>query len=405
MLIALISAAQISGCAQKLSSSARGPQGAATATPPIPAPVAPAPAVAPPSPPESKVPAPSPAEVATTEGRTKVALLVPLSGANASIGRAMLDAGNMALFDVSGDVALLPRDTGSAPEIARVAAERAVADKAALILGPVFSTSVLPVHGATQATDINVITFSTDTSVAGGNVFVLGFLPAQQVDRVIAFARSRGMTKLAALVPDNAYGVAISTEISALRDRLAMPPPRILTMDRAPRAQIESLGQDPPEMLLLALGGEQLRALGDSLAALKAAHPLIQFLGTGLWDDPAVAEVRAMAGAWYAATLPGGFSAFDGRFMQTYNYHPPRIASLAYDAVALAAAIAKGADGNPRPFTRDVLLQPSGFLGMDGAFRFLPSGLSERNLAVLSVAADGPQVVDPPPSSFEILGQ
>jgi hypothetical protein len=170
------------------------------------------------------------------------------------------------------------------------------------------------------------------------------------------------------------------------------------------KAQLDSLASDPPDMLLIAVGGDQLRTLAGPLGDYLAQHPA-QLLGTGLWDDSSLGQITTLVGAWYPAPLPGGFAAFDKRFQQTYNYHPPRIASLAYDSVALAAAIAKGAPGNPKPFSKDVLSQPNGFLGIDGGFRFLSSGLSERNLAVLAVNANGPDIVDPPPPTFERLGE
>jgi ABC-type branched-subunit amino acid transport system substrate-binding protein len=334
-----------------------------------------------------------------------VALLVPLTGPNNSVGQAMLDAANMALFDVSTDIALLPRDTGSTPDGASAAAAKALADGAGLILGPVFSASVPPVRDAVAGSAISAIVFSTDATVAGGNVFVMGFLPAGQVDRVVGFAKSRGMTKLAALVPDNPYGVAVSAEISLLRTQLGLPAPRVLTLSKDVKAQLDSLADDPPQMLLVALGGDQLVSLAPAIGDFAAAHP-VQLLGTGLWaDDPAVAQTPALAGGWYASPVPGNFNDFAVRFQQIFNYRPPRIATLAYDSVALAASVARSAAGNPNPFSRDILLQPNGYIGIDGGFRFLPTGMSERNLAVLGVAASGPTVIDPPPPSFEKLGE
>jgi ABC-type branched-subunit amino acid transport system substrate-binding protein len=334
----------------------------------------------------------------------KIALLVPLTGPNRPIGQAMLDAGNLALFDVSGDFAILPRDTGSTPEGAGAAAAKAVADGTGLILGPVFGNSVASVRAETEAADVPVVAFSNDASVAGGPVFIAGFLPTEQVDRVVSYAHSRGLTKLAVLVPDTAYGTAVSTEIGALRDRLALPPPRIVTLTANPKADLDTLAQDPPEMLMVAVGGDQLRTILAVLGDFRAAHP-VQLLGTGLWDDPSLAQIPVLTGAWYAAPIPGNFERFAGRFQQTYNYRPPRIASLAYDAVALSAAIIKGAPGNPRPFSRDVLTKPNGFLGIDGPFRFLDSGLNERALAVLALGPNGPTTLDPPPPGFEKLGE
>jgi branched-chain amino acid transport system substrate-binding protein len=390
---AVMLATQLSGCTP--------PEGQPQAIQAVPPPVI---TPAPLPPPVQEAAAPTPIQ-AVTAGRAKVALLVPLSGPNSSVGQAMLDAANMALFDVSTDIALLPRDTGSTPDGASAAANRAVADGASLILGPVFASAVPPVSGALNGSPTSAIVFSTDATVVGGNVFIMGFLPAQQVDRVVGFAKSRGMTKLAALVPDNAYGAAVTAEIQAIRNQLGLAPPRILTIARDVKGQLATLADDPPQMLLVALGGDQLVGIAPAIGEFAQAHP-VQLLGTGLWaDDPAVAQTPALAGGWYAAPVPGQFDNFASRFQRTFNYRPPRIATLAYDSVALAASVSRGAAANQNPFNRDILLQPNGFIGIDGGFRFLPTGLSERNLAVLAVDPNGPTVVDSPPPNFEKVGE
>lgn len=387
-------ATQLSGCTPP----AGQPQ--AVVVPPVPT-AAPIPL---PPPPVMAAPVETPM-LTVTSGRAKVALLVPLSGPNSSVGQAMLDAANMALFDVSTDIALLPRDTGSTPDGAAAAAHRAMTDGATLILGPVFSAAVPPIRQAIDGGPINAIVYSTDATVAGGNAFVMGFLPSGQVDRVVGFAKSRGMTKLAALVPDNAYGVAVTSEINAIRGQLGLAAPRILTITRDVKGQLATLADDPPQMLLVALGGDQLVALAPTLAEFSAAHP-VQLLGTGLWaDDATVAQTPGLAGGWYAAPVPGQFNDFAARFQRTFNYRPPRIATLAYDSVALAASVSRGAAPNLNPFNRDVLLQQNGFIGIDGGFRFLPTGLSERNLAVLAVDPQGPTVVDSPAPTFQKLGE
>ncbi len=394
-----MAAAQLFGCTAE-------PEKPQAVPPPV---VAPAPPPTPFMTPPPPVAAPTPLQ-AVTAGKTKVALLVPLTGPNASVGQALLDAANLAVFDVSADIALLPRDAGSTPDDAHAAAVRAIDDGASLILGPVFSNSVGPVRDATASTQDSIIAYTTDATVAGGNVFVMGFLPAGQVDRVVGFAKSRGMTKFAALVPDNAYGVAVTAELSLLRGRLNLPmPPKIITIGRDLKDQLAALAADPPEALLVAVGGDQLVQIAPQIADFAAAHP-VQLLGTGLWaDDSNLWQVPALAGGWYATPLPDNFNNFSTRFQATYNYKPPRIATLAYDSVALAAAVAHNAavspnpGGNPNPFTREVLLQPNGFIGIDGGFRFLASGLSERNLAVMAIGPGGPTVVDQPPPNFDKL--
>ena len=105
---------------------------------------------------------------------------------------------------------------------------------------------------------------------------------------------------------------------------------------------------------------------------------------------------------WKAAGIrrpdPGGFRAFSERYRGRYHQDPPRPAALAYDAVALVAALGK-TPGAQR-FSTDVLTNPSGFAGIDGVFRFRADGTNQRSLAVLRVTSGGGQIVAPASRSF-----
>ena len=123
-----------------------------------------------------------------------------------------------------------------------------------------------------------------------------------------------------------------------------------------------------------------------------------QLLGTGLWDDPRIFAEPALQGGWYAAPDPAGFRNFSARYRQRYGQDPVRTATLAYDAVALVAALVK-TQGAAR-FSDEVLTNPSGFAGIDGVFRFRPDGTNQRGLAVMRVTPSGGQVISPPPKAF-----
>src|SRR5262249_48257664 len=114
-------------------------------------------------------------------GAVKVALLVPLSGANAELGKAMLEAAQLALFPTGGDqLTLVPRDTTGTAAGAADAAKAVLGDGAKLILGPLITDEVEAVKPIAAAAKVNVIAFATKTQVAGGNVFLIGFLPRQE---------------------------------------------------------------------------------------------------------------------------------------------------------------------------------------------------------------------------------
>lgn len=369
----------------------------------------------------------------------RVALLLPLSGPQATLGRALLDAAAMALFEAAGDrLVLLPKDTGAGPDGARLAAEQALAEGAGLILGPIFRDAAAAAGPVAAARGVNLITFSTDASVAGGNVFLFGFTPDQQVKRVVEYAVARGMLRFAALAPENAYGATVTralqqaaTGAGAAVVRLESYPPdgrgadaaverlagfqgRKAALDDRRRelaasdtaaarrelsalANREALNEYDFDALLLPEGGPNLRALAPLLTYFEVDVGRVKVLGTSQWDDPALAREPALRGAWFAAASPGAAQDFERRFERAYGRKPPRIASLAYDAVALAAALAGGG-----PVIGDEALRnPNGFVGVDGVFRFGPDNIAERGLAVLEVGPDGFRVISEAPRTFE----
>jgi hypothetical protein len=148
----------------------------------------------------------------------------------------------------------------------------------------------------------------------------------------------------------------------------------------------------------LADDGDAVVATADALTAAGANLRNIQLLGTGLWDNPRVYASANLQGGLYAAPDPSGFRAFSGRYRTRFGSEPVRTATLAYDAVALVAALAR--TQGPQRFAPDVLTNSSGFAGIDGLFRFRPDGANERGLAVMRVASAGGQAVAGSPKSF-----
>lgn len=393
-------------------------------------PLAPAPqAVTTPAPPVA-APAPSapPGPPVAGAASLRIGLLLPLTGSDAAIGKAMLEAAELALFD-SGNakVALLPFDTGSTPAGAATAASAALGQNVGIIIGPLTAGATRQVGQLAGPRNIDVLSFSSDGSVAGGNVYILGFTPAQQIDRVVQYASAQGLKTFAALLPDNAYGTAIagalktalgksggtlvklvtysaaSPDFAAAVAKLAGHGP--LKAGGADRHADQTLAKEdaamapPYQALLLAEGGARIKALAPLLPYYAIDPSKVRFLGTGLWDVPGLGQEPELIGGWYASSPPAATAAFERRFTKAFGEAPPRIATLGYDGVALAAVLAK----NPAPdaFSRDALENPNGFSGFDGIFRFDDANIAVRGLAVLEITAGGVKVVQPAPSSFQ----
>jgi ABC-type branched-subunit amino acid transport system substrate-binding protein len=341
--------------------------------------------------------------LAVGTGGVKVGLILPLSAAgNAGVAAlSMKNAAEMALAEFQNpNVQLLIKDDGGSPQGAQQGAQQALGEGAEIILGPLFAQSVPSVAQLTRTRGISVIAFSTDSSVAGRGAYLLSFLPESDVNRIVDYSAGIGKKSYAVLLPDNAYGNVVE---AAFKQAAARKGGRIVAFEKygadrsgPVRAVAQALGQ--ADALFIADDGDSVVATADALTAAGANLRNIQLLGTGLWDNPRVFASPALQGGLYAAPDPSGFRAFSGRYRAKFGADPVRTATLAYDAVALVAALAR-TQGGAR-FSPEVLTNPSGFAGIDGLFRFRADGTNERGLAVMKVGSGGGTPVAGSPKSF-----
>ena len=353
-------------------------------------------------------PAPGPAgppqqSEAVGNGQVKVGLLLPLSASgNAAVaGQSMKNAAEMALAEFQNpNIQLLIKDDGGSAQGAQQGTQQALSEGAEIILGPLFALSVPATAQLARGRGVSVIAFSTDSSVAGHGVYLLSFLPESDVNRIVEYSASIGKRSFAALLPENAYGNVVE---AAFKQAVGRKGGRIVAFekygaDRAGPARNVAGALGSADALFIADDGDSVVAAADALTAAGANLRNIQLLGTGLWDNPRVFASPALQGGLYAAPDPAGFRSFSARYRARFGSDPVRTATLAYDAVALVAALAR--TQGPQRFSPDVLINPSGFAGIDGLFRFRADGTNERGLAVMRVGSGGGVPVAGSPKSF-----
>jgi ABC-type branched-subunit amino acid transport system substrate-binding protein len=357
--------------------------------------------------------APPPAAVSTMgNGSVRIALILPVSaqGQGAVVAQSLRNAAEMALSEFQNpDVTIFVRDDRGTPEGAREAASQAVADGAELIIGPLFAGSVQATGQVARQAGRPVIAFSTDASVATRGVYLLSFLPQGEVDRVIDYAASQGKRSIAALIPQTTYGSVVEAEFREAAARRGL---RVAGVERypagQPQAAIQRLapliagGAPQADALFIPESGDGLPVVAEALQTVRFNPQQVKPLGTGLWNETRLFALPALQGGWFAAPDNRGFNAFAARYRTRYNTDPTRLATLSYDAVSLAAALAR-TQGSQR-FSEPVLTNPSGFAGADGVFRFRPDGTNDRALAVQEVRASGAVTVSAAPRMLSAQG-
>jgi ABC-type branched-subunit amino acid transport system substrate-binding protein len=332
--------------------------------------------------------------------------LLPLSGRAAPIGQAMQQAAEMALFDTGAkELALASYDSGDSAETAVEAYRQARTDGVALVLGPLFGTSAMALAPLVTQGGANVVSFSNDEKAAQPGVFVMGIAAPPQVRRVVDHAFEAGIRRFATFAPRTSYGEQMASTLESYvvtRGGTVVGTelfdPSGADMAGSARRLVGGIQGDGKLAILVPVAPPRL---SSALAAINAAGleaRNVQFIGTGVWDVPGIGSDTMLRGAWYAAPDPARRADFERRFLATYGRPPHRLATLAYDGVSLAANLARLKQGGD--FSVEAITNPKGWSGVDGIFRFLPDGRSERALAVIEVQGDRGVVVSPAPTTF-----
>ena len=348
--------------------------------------------------PRSKAP---PAAVAEpSDGMHRVALLLPVTGPDADVGQSIANAAALALADTKvTNIRMVTYDTGLG---VAAATQRAIADGNKVILGPLRGDNVVEVAEIARPSGVPIISFSNDVGVAGQNVFLLGHLPNQSIERVVLYAKSQGMNRFAAVVSSNVYGQRaqsnITTAVRAAGGILLGIQESNGTAASADAAARRLAQMGAIDAILVADSG---RAAITTVPALRRSGlRTAKILGTDLWNiDGTLAGSSPMYGAWFASVSDTLYSQYATKYRARFGKAPLRLSSLGYDSVLLVARVAR----DWRPGTRfpvGQLTDPQGFIGVDGAFRFNPNGMTERMLEVQEIQAGKFVTVSAAPSQF-----
>ncbi|MFE1602915.1 penicillin-binding protein activator [Methylobacterium sp. ID0610] len=357
--------------------------------------------------PVAEAPPPAAGDAAAIgSGTVKVALILPLTGPGATAGAAMRNAADLAVQEFQNpDLKLLVKDDRGTPDGAREAAAAAVAEGAELVIGPLFAGSVQAAAATARSAGKPVIAFSTDASVAARGVYLLSFLPQPEVDRVVDELAAAGRRSFAALIPETTYGTVVEAQF---REAVARKGGRVVALERYPAGNpAAAVGRLAPlitgpgaqaDALFLPDTPEGLSGTAGALTRAGFNPARVRPVGTAIWNDPRVFALPALQGGWFATVDPAGYANFAQRYRARYGAEPVRVASLAYDAVSLAAALNRQY-GSQR-FSETTLTNPSGFAGIDGTFRFRTEGSSERALAVFEIRNGSTTIVSPAPRAL-----
>jgi len=339
-----------------------------------------------------------------------VALLVPRGGTPADdlLAKNLENAARLAIRDLDGvQIDLRVYGTAGHASNAANAAGQAVADGAKIILGPVYGEAANAAGVAVASSGVNVLSFSNNTTIAGGNVFVLGPTFDNTANRLVRYAKRAGKDKIVVLHASDIGGQlgrnAIQQAISANGATLAGTVDYALSQEAVraavPRvkATIESSGANA--LFMTANSSTALPLLADLLPSAGVTNAASQYVGLSRWDIPAqTLALPGIQGGWFALPDPGATAAFAARYSAAYGERPLDIAGLAFDGVAAIGSLVSS--GKKNALTGAALTQGAGFKGANGIFRLRADGTNQRGLAVATVRNNQVVLLEAAPKAF-----
>jgi ABC-type branched-subunit amino acid transport system substrate-binding protein len=346
-----------------------------------------------------------------TSAPVPVALLVPGGSGSAQdelLARNLVQAAQLAVSDLSGaPIDLRIYNTAGSPSQAAIMASKAADEGAVIILGPLNGIEANAAGAAVSGRGINVLSFSNNADVAGGNVYVLGTTYPNIAARLAGYAVRNGAPRIAIVhdqdVAGNAGRTAMEAAITQAGGTVAGIYSYVLSQNGISSAgpgiadQVRNSGANAVFLTATPVGA--LPLIAQSLRDNGVDPAMQRAIGIARWDTPReVLSLPGLQGGWFALPDPARFPQFVSRYQAAYNAAPEPIAALAYDGVAAVGALIR--QGNSDAFSGRSLTQPAGFEGVNGIFRFLPDGTNERGLAVMQVQNGGAVVVEAAPRSF-----
>ncbi|WP_300036931.1 penicillin-binding protein activator [uncultured Roseobacter sp.] len=340
-----------------------------------------------------------------------VALLVPAGSGNSTndiLAQSLENAARLAMRDLNGvqiDLRVYP--TAADAGTAAAAAEQAVDDGAKIILGPVFAGPANAVGVAVADDNVNVLAFSNNAAIAGGNVFILGQTFQNTANRMTAFARAQGKSRFVIVHGQDSAGnqgrAAVQSAVTAQGATVAgnvsyaLSQQDVIASIPTIRDTVQSTGADA--IFMTTDTATALPLLSQLLPEAGVSSATAQFIGLTRWDiPPQTLSLPGVQGGWFAVPDPGAASLFSGQYQSAYGSTPHPIGGLAFDGIAAIGALVS--QGKSDALTRSALTQGAGYRGASGVFRLMPDGTNQRGLAVATITDAQVQILSPAPQNF-----
>ncbi len=370
------------------------------------------------------------------ENKLRVAILLPLSGQLKNIGESLLNSVQLSLFENNKkNIVLKVYNTEGTTFGAVNAINRAIEEGIDVVIGPLFSTETKAIKDILSKNNLIAFSLSNDQELINTpNVFVTGSIPEQEIQTLIAYMTQSDFFNYVALMPNTTYGALMNkilrntisnkdgllikseyydqndknliTKISALANFYEVPQTlyenyekkkleqKILGITEDTELVIKEDEKIYPQCLFIAEGGKSAEQIANLLFVVQKDSRHVQLVGTSKLDgDDNITINPYLDNAIFIGANPEKYKAFSDSYLSFYRKKPIKIGSIVYDLVKIIDDLFIK-DNSEFVINKKAVLNPNGFDGIDGKFRFLPNGLVERRMYVLQLQNKEKVVID-----------
>ena len=330
---------------------------------------------------------------------TRVGLLIPKTGPNSRLGTELLRGAELALFAMRDpSIELLSFDTAGGPAAA-MAARQAMAADVDIVVGPLFSQSVIAARSIIGQRGVPMLALSNNLQIADQASWLLGYMPEQQIELLLGHALTVGHSKIAILVEESPFGQRLAAHTVQRLQQLGLTPEVMQTLTQAQLAADDQLKTaireftgyvpleedeeapafadlPPPrfDAVVFAGGAEFALRTAPVLAYYDADSERVLYLGNAQWNQRRLLMEPSLYGALFASRPTGQDDRFNTLWADIWESRPGTLARLSFDAMAMISVVAR----NKPPQWRAALVSDSGFNGFSGAYRLYPDGSNRR---------------------------
>ena len=352
-----------------------------------------------------------------TDTKSKIGLLLPVGSKNRDLsylGKSLRDAALLAKEDlVDSSFEIKTYDTLGKSKEGLIAFKQALEEKNDIVIGPFVPIIAKAISNNFPFNNLKVITLSNDPSIGGTNFLLLGDTITNRANNLIKFA-----------INENKYRFALINQTKKHNNEVMKILINKINMNRGVMTFSESYSEDISEIsykaqtikqklkstntdviIFTGTPDQRMKHLAAELADITKSKTEtgIQIMGLSSWNNStSILSEPAFQHSWF--TMPDyRFRKFyENKFIKKFGYRPHPKSNLTYDAIAALGVLEKNQkDKNISHSNKfDGLFNSSGFIGIDGIFRFNYDRIAEKELSVIQITNGQPKVLKQARNSF-----